>query len=348
MKKLNMLGALLLVISLLLCGISASAEEPAVMTYSDYEAAELDSPVCVETYVQNTQSWYEGKISVYAQSPDGAYFIYNMTCSEEDSAKLVPGTKILVKGFKSEWSGEVEITDATFEFAEGDAFTAEAEDVTAKIGAEDLIKEQNKLVVFKGMTIEAQEDGSAFTYKDAEGKTDDLYFKASKDGTTVDFCVEFYLCGKDTDVYKAVEGLKVGDVVDITAYLYWYNGANPHVIAVAAGEAGEQPAAPSGEVTELTGKWQLIKSEGGSSAQELQGTLDTLKQANGGMYMTFKEGKLILTITVQNQSQDSETTYEIKDGKFCSEGSVMDIELNGDSLKLLENGNILTLTKVSD
>jgi diguanylate cyclase (GGDEF)-like protein len=131
----------------------------------------------------------------------------------------------------------VEITDATFEFAEGDAFTAEAEDVTAKIGAEDLIKEQNKLVVFKGMTIEAQEDGSAFTYKDAEGKTDDLYFKASKDGTTVDFCVEFYLCGKDTDVYKAVEGLKVGDVVDITAYLYWYNGANPPVIAVAAGEA---------------------------------------------------------------------------------------------------------------
>ena len=204
----------------------------AVMTYADYVAAELDSEVTVEAYVQDCQGWWDGKITVYAQDKDGAYFIYNMTCSEEDSKKLVPGTKIKVHGFKSEWSGEVEITDATFEFVEGDTFIAEPKDVTALIGKEELISEQNQLVTFKGLTVEAQDDGAAFNYKDAVGKTDDLYFKASKDGQTVSFCVEFYLRGQDTDVYKAVEGLQVGDVIDVTGYLYWYNGANPHVIGV--------------------------------------------------------------------------------------------------------------------
>ena len=28
---------------------------------------------------------------------------------------------------------------------------------------------------------------------------------------------------KDTDVYKAVENLKVGDTIDCDGYLYWYN-----------------------------------------------------------------------------------------------------------------------------
>ena len=38
--------------------------------------------------------------------------------------------------------------------------------------------------------------------------------------------MEFYLCGQDTDVYKAVESLNVGDVIDLEGFLYWYNGAN--------------------------------------------------------------------------------------------------------------------------
>lgn len=212
-----------------------AAAAPAVMTYAEYIAAPLDSEVCVQTNVQATQSWWDGKITVYAVTAgEGGYFIYNMACSEEDAAKLVPGTTIRVKGYKSEWSGEVEITDATFELVDdGFAFTAAAQDVTDLIGKEELINRQNDYVLFKGMTVEAyDESGAAFAYKDAEGKTDDLYFKASKDGTTVNFCVEFYLTGKDTDVYKAVEGLQVGDVIDIEGFLYWYEGANPHVVKV--------------------------------------------------------------------------------------------------------------------
>ena len=95
----------------------------------------------------------------------------------------------------------------------------------------------NKFVSFKGMTVEAYNDkGDAFNYKwDGSGKQgDDLYFKVSVGGKTYTFTVESYLCGKDTDVYKAVEALKVGDKIDMEGFLYWYEGANPHITSVAA------------------------------------------------------------------------------------------------------------------
>lgn len=230
MKKWAML---VLTLALALCVSLAVAEEAAVMTHEEYVAAELDTPVTVETYVQAHQAWWDNKVTVYAQSEDGAYFIYEMACSEDDAAKLVPGTKILVKGYKSEWSGEVEIVDGSFEILEGDPFIAEPEDVTAKLGTDELINCQNELVAFKGLTIEAYDDsGAAFAYKNPEEQSDDLYFKASLNGEVYEFCVEFYLCGKDTEVYKAVEALNVGDVVDLEGFLYWYNGANPHITKV--------------------------------------------------------------------------------------------------------------------
>ena len=211
---------------------------PKAMTHAEYEQLATEKEVIVETYVQATQSWWDNKITVYAQSKDGAYFIYNMACSEEDAAKLEPGTLIRVTGYKSEWSGEVEIVDGTFEFVDdAEPFIAEPVDVTDLLGTDELVEHQNQLVAFKGMTVEAyDEEGAAFAYKDPEGKTDDLYFKVSKDGQTYEFCVEFYLCGQDTDVYKAVEALNVGDVVDLEGFLYWYEGANPHITAVTAAE----------------------------------------------------------------------------------------------------------------
>ena len=110
---------------------------------------------------------------------------------------------------------------------DGDSFTATPVDVTELLGKDELLAHQNQLVSFKGMTVEAyDESGAAFAYKNEADKTDDLYFKVSKDGVTYDFCVEFYLCGNDTEVYKAVEALQVGDVIDLEGFLYWYNGPN--------------------------------------------------------------------------------------------------------------------------
>ena len=176
--------------------------------------------------------------SIYTQDKDGAYFIYEMACSEEDYAKLTPGTKIKVTGYKGEWAGEVEIMDATFEIMEGN-YVAAAEDMTALLGKDELINHQNKFVSFKGMTVEAagkDANGNdvAFLYNwDGSGEDgNDLYFNASVNGQTYTFTVESYLCDKTTDVYAAVKNLKIGDVIDMEGFLYWYEGVNPHITSV--------------------------------------------------------------------------------------------------------------------
>ena len=205
-------------------------EAPAAMTYADYIAAELESEVVIECYVQNHQSWWDNQITVYAADQDGAYFIYNMVCSEEDAAKLVPGTKIRVTGFKTEWAGEVEIAEgATFEFVEGaDTYIAEPVDATALLGTDELINYQNQLATFKGMTVEA------ISYKNDGG--DDIYLTLSLNGTPYEFCVEVYLTGTESDVYTTVGTLEVGNVVDVEGFLYWYEGVNPHITAIAIAE----------------------------------------------------------------------------------------------------------------
>ena len=40
------------------------------------------------------------------------------------------------------------------------------------------------------------------------------------------------LCGADSDVYKAVKELKIGDKIDMEGFLYWYEGVNPHITSV--------------------------------------------------------------------------------------------------------------------
>ena len=119
---------------------------------------------------------------------------------------------------------------------EGEAFIAQPADITALLGQDELIEHQNELVLLKGLTVAAQDDGAAFNYKNAENKTDDLYVRFTKDDMTFNFCVEFYLCGNDTETYKAVEALQVGDVVDIEGFLYWYEGVNTHITAVRPAE----------------------------------------------------------------------------------------------------------------
>lgn len=220
-----------------------AAETPAVMTYDEYMAADLDSAVTIEAFVQAKQSWWEDKATIYAQDQDGAYFLYNTACSEEDYKKLVPGTKIRATGYKAEWSGEVEIMDGTFEFVEGDTFIAEPVDVTELLGTDELISHQNQFVSFKGMTVEAagqDESGKdvAYLYNwDGSGSEgDDLYFTVSKDGENYTFVVESYLCDSSSEVYQAVKNLSIGDIIDMEGFLYWYEGVNPHITSVTAAQ----------------------------------------------------------------------------------------------------------------
>ena len=219
-------------------GDGADAKGDGVMTYDEYLAAAVDDEVVIEAFVQGKQSWWENQATIYAQDADGAYFIYNATCSEDDYAKLVEGQKIKVTGYKAEWSGEIEIAEGTIEFEDDSTFIAEATDVTSLLGTEDLINYQNQKVAFTGMTVEASTDpdGNEVAYLfnwDGSGSAgDDLYFNVSDGNATYSFTVESYLTGEDTDVYKAVQALEIGQTVDLEGFLYWYEGANPHITSV--------------------------------------------------------------------------------------------------------------------
>ena len=233
MKKfIALILALVMVMTFAACGASEkfdpAAKSEGTMTYAEYAAAELDANVVIECYVQATQSWWDNKITVYAQDPDGAYFLYELACSEEDAAKLVKGTKIKVTGYKGEWAGEVEVMEGTFEIMEG-TWVAEALDVTNLLGTVELIAHQNKFVCFKGLTIEAVE------YKNGE-PGDDIYVDFTLGEATYSFCVERYLTGPETEVYTTVGTLEVGDVVNMEGFLYWYDNAQTHVTSVTPAE----------------------------------------------------------------------------------------------------------------
>ena len=221
-------------------GDDAEESTADVLSYQEYMDAELDPEVTIQAYVQAKQSWWEEQATVYAQDEDGAYFIYNMACPQEDYERLVPGTKIQVTGYKSEWSGEVEIMDGTFEILEGEEpYIASPLDVTDLLGTDELIEHQNQLVTFQGMTVEAagQDDAGndvAFLYNwDGSGtEGDDLYFNASCNGETYTFTVESNLCDSSTQVYSDVKNLQIGQTINMEGFLYWYEGVNPHITSV--------------------------------------------------------------------------------------------------------------------
>ena len=206
--------------------VEIEAKSEGVMTYVEYAAAEMDAEVVIECYVQATQSWWDNKITVYAADQEGAYFLYELACSQEDAAKLVPGAKIKVTGYKGAWADEVEVMDGTFEFVEGGiAYIAKAKDLTAVLGTDELITYQNQLATFKGMTVKTIE------FKNGE-PGDDIYVTLTLNGADYSFCIERYLTGPETEVYAAVSALQAGDVVDVTGFVYWYYGINTHITAV--------------------------------------------------------------------------------------------------------------------
>ena len=239
--------ALVLALALIACATLVLAEEAAVapMTKEEYDQAEIDAPVCVEAYVQASQAWWAkegvGRMTLYLQDGEAGYFAYEVLMEEEASKELVPGTKIRIQGFKAEWAGEVEITEGTYEILEAEPWIAEAEDVTALLGTDELAAHMNEKIAIKGAkvaasTVEGQEGEFAFLYNyDGSGSQEgnsDLYFNVEVNGQVYTLTVESYLCNNTTDVYKAVEGLKIGDTIDCEGFLYWYNGANPHITGV--------------------------------------------------------------------------------------------------------------------
>ena len=221
----------------------SSGNTSGVMTHAEYLAAEKNAPVEIEAYVQATQSWYNGAIVIYAQDKTyGGYFGYNIPCTEEQAAKLVPGTKINIKGYKTFYKGmpEIDAKDAVLTILEGeDTFVANAEIMTNLLGKQELVNRAGAYAAFQGLTV------SKIEYRNGE-PGDDIYVDFTLDDKTYSFCVERYLTGPDTDVYKAfVDGdVKVGDVVNVYGFVYWYDadedgqsgdGINTHITKITKG-----------------------------------------------------------------------------------------------------------------
>ena len=249
MKKLfAILLVLVMMLSIAACGNSSNPTEPSepsepskptstVMTHAEFMAAANDAAVEVECYVQATQSWWENKITIYAQDKNGGYFAYEVTCTEEQAAKLVPGTKINLKGYKTAYKGMPELAGgATLTIIEGaDTYIADAVDMTDLLGKQELVNKAGMKAAFKGLTI------AAINYKNDE-PGDDIYVDFTLGEKTYSFCVERYLTGPETDLYKAFETLAVGDVVNVEGFVYWYDadedgesgdGINTHITAIA-------------------------------------------------------------------------------------------------------------------
>ena len=211
------------------------AKGEGVMSYQEFADAQVDDEVVIEGYLQAKQAYSEeyGNTSLYLQDGAGAYFVYRLACTKDEYETLEIGRKLKITGYKSEWSGEVEITDASFELERGEYFFR-AEDVTELLGTDELIEKQNLLVSIKGATVVESEGGAAWLYGwDGSGdEGSDLYFNVDIGGKTYSFVVESDLCGPGTEVYEKVKTLEVGDTVNLTGFLYWYEGPNPHIISV--------------------------------------------------------------------------------------------------------------------
>ena len=250
--------------------------ESGIMTYEEYAEAEPDTLVTIEAFVQGKQKFYADNkevgtstVTLYAQDENGGYFLYNVPVTESDYARIKEGTKIRFTGYKSEWAGEVEIVPDSLEPIEvirGGIYISKPVDVTDVLGDEDQLAEyMNQRVSFTGMTVEpnyaveeetetateaeegneteAETEGAelAFMYGwDGSGSEgDDLYFNASVDGKVYTFVVESNLCDENSEVYQTVKNLKVGDQIDMEGFLYWYEGAQPHIISVTLPEEEE-------------------------------------------------------------------------------------------------------------
>lgn len=210
------------------------SSEP-VISYSEFLSADDSRPVTIESYLQEKQAWSEGRTNIHLQDEAGAYYIYNLPCSQEEYDGLKRGQKLRIQGYKTEFSGQIQITDAVFSVLDG-VYVAEAEDISDLLNTDELYLRLNRNVRFHAMTVEPMFDGvSAFYYgwdNSGTAKVSDLYFTASNGKESLTFLVKTQMSGNDSDVYRTAENLRVGDVVDLVGILCWYNGPQPLVTSI--------------------------------------------------------------------------------------------------------------------
>ena len=112
-------------------------------------------------------------------------------------------------------------------------YIAEANALRQEI--DEISEHMNQLFSLKGATVLDKGDGAAFFFNwdnSGEDGNCDLYFDVEVNGETYTFVVRRYLTAPGGEVYEAVKNLQVGDTVEITGFLYWYEGPQPHITSI--------------------------------------------------------------------------------------------------------------------
>lgn len=208
------------------------------VTHDEYVDAPIGSTMTIEAYVQARQDGQNEPVILYLQDPDGAYFCYNVKCDQKTLAVLEMGQKVRITGTKQEWWTMPELMDCSVTPLVG-TYVPEAIDVTDLLGADELSAHQAEKVIMRGLTVEASADKEGndavylMGYDGMGDPDDDLVFSASKDGKTYKFVVEPDLSINPATLYKDIHNLRVGDVVDVECFLYWFDEEpNPHVYQI--------------------------------------------------------------------------------------------------------------------
>ena len=205
-----------------------------VMTFEEFNKAEVGDDVCIEAYVQDFESFWNGQTIYLADKDGNPYFGYTLGISEEDSQKLEIGTPLHIEGKKLEYDGMVEIGETTkVSIMEGEKFVAPAMNVTNVLSNEYALGIPGAKIEVYGqlfLSKDKAENDVAFLYNwdgNGEAGKSDLYIKFNIQGQTYTFNVRRYLRGADSEVYKFIEVLTNMEEdywYKVTAFVYNYKG----------------------------------------------------------------------------------------------------------------------------
>ncbi|MBR0416471.1 MAG: hypothetical protein IJI56_01525 [Firmicutes bacterium] len=241
MKKfLAIILALVMVLSFAACGkkdpkpaeVDPNAKDQGVLTHSEFIAAADGTDVTIEGFITafiHQDSW-GNSCNLMLQDGDGAYFVYKLEYEDSVAGKLEVGQKVKVSGIRTAWAGENEIKEktGTVEILDG-TYTFDYKDVTEFFGKDEITDYQNMKVKISGAKVVSP---ALYKWDGSGEKGDDLYITFEINGSEYQFLVETDLFGADSDVYKAVEALTVGQTVDLEGFLYWYNTPQMWIVNV--------------------------------------------------------------------------------------------------------------------
>lgn len=192
------------------------------MTFAEYVAAEKDAPVVVKGVVTGIISKKNGASynCLYLSDKDGGYYIYGMEADPVESGIEI-GMTVMASGVKDNYSGTLEVKDASVEIVDSNKTPFTPVDFTAIYTAaadlkdKTLTAQQAMLVTIKGVEITGQETSSGYYKFQLAGK--ESYVRIS--GSTCP------LIKNDQDSFKNGHTNHLGWTANVTGVICVYNDA---------------------------------------------------------------------------------------------------------------------------